>query len=213
MWTPANSQLARRRALRFLLSRIWAWVKSGCYFSEKKKIVPLLYIELFPITTFIRRYSDLKSEQDDNVVASSSTRAPSPSQPFPFPRTLLPRHLHIWTSKLYALPSKSYFFLLSRNLNFSSPIAEVSLYLFSLFTFTLPSPSGFYHLPLSYFLATLQFSPFSQFCSKSTKKKKRKKEKGNFLNVFHYIVNYERQLCTLVVHLGVTRSVAEMGTG
>jgi hypothetical protein len=54
------------------------------------------------------------------------------------------------------LPSIS-FLLLTRNLNFFTPNAGVPSYLFLVFTFTLPSPSGSQHLLLSYFLATLHF--------------------------------------------------------
>jgi hypothetical protein len=94
--------------------------------------------------------------------------------------------------------SGTLFLLLARNLNFSTPIVEVCFYLFLDSTFTFPFPSGFYHLLLSYFLATLQFFYLSP---KFSPKRERKKKGGkSFLNVFHYIVNYERQLCTLVVH-------------
>ena len=148
-------------------------------FEEKKIIVPVFYIELFPITTFARRYSDLKTEQNNKVVVSSSTRPhphpqPSQPQPFPSPRTFLPQHLHIWTSKLYALPSTSYFFTVKEFKLFHFNRWSVSLLVLG---FYLQSSFSQWFLPPSFVLFSCYITVFSFLTILLQKKVQRKKEK------------------------------------
>jgi hypothetical protein len=107
---------------------------------------------------------------------------------------LLLLHLHIWTSTLYALGPTSFFFCTLKEfklfLQNRRCLSSCSRFLPSLFLLPVVSTTCLCLI----FLLHYSFLLSHNFAPKSKKKGKK------FLNVFHYIVNYERQLCTLVVH-------------
>ena len=101
---------------------------------------------------------------------------PPAPQTFPSPRTLFPQHLHIWTSKLYALRSTSYFFFSVKKFKlFHFNRWSVSLLVLA---FYLQASFSQWFLPPSFVLFSCYITVFSFLTillQKSTKKKKEKR--------------------------------------
>ena len=173
--TPANSQLEQRRILRCLLSRMCLteyWMR----FFRKKNCSSILY-RIILHNNFYTKIIWVQNWTESQSRRFLPPPSPPPTSPFPLPRTLLPQHLHICTSKLYAVHSTSYFFYCQGISTF--PLQ--SLKCFSTCSRFLPSrfflPVVFTTFLCLIFLLYYSFLLSHNFVPKSTKKKVKKKGK------------------------------------